>query len=111
MVFQTLESNGRETILADMKKIGVIVNTKRPRAPQVLDELRQLAEKHRFALYAEDAVMAKALGAELIPVAAFGKKVDLVLALGATAQCCIPRAHCMDRMCRSWGSTSAASAS
>jgi propionyl-CoA carboxylase alpha chain len=37
-----------------MKKIGVIVNTKRPRAPQVLDELRQLAEKHRFALYAED---------------------------------------------------------
>jgi NAD+ kinase len=65
-----------------MKKIGVIVNTKRPRAPQVLDELKQLAEKHRFALYAEDAAMAEALGAELIPVETFGKKVDVVLALG-----------------------------
>ena len=77
-----MEINGRETILAGMKKIGVIVNTKRPRAPQVLGELRQLAEKHRFALYAEDAAMAEALGAERIPVAAFGKKVDVVLALG-----------------------------
>jgi NAD+ kinase len=65
-----------------MKKIGVIVNTKRPRAPQVLDELRELAEKHRFSLYAEDAAMAEALEAEQIPLENFGKKVDLVLALG-----------------------------
>lgn len=65
-----------------MKKIGVIVNTKRLRAPQVLDELRQLAEKHRFSLFAEDASMAEALGAELIPIDVFRKTVDVALALG-----------------------------
>lgn len=65
-----------------MKRIGVIVNTKRPRAPQVLDELKRLAEQHKLTLYAENAEMAEALGAELIPVESFGKKVDVVLALG-----------------------------
>jgi NAD+ kinase len=65
-----------------MKKIGVIVNTKRPRASHVLRELRQLAVKHRFSLYAEDAAMAEALGAEHIPIESFGKKTDVVLALG-----------------------------
>jgi NAD+ kinase len=65
-----------------MKKIGVIVNTKRPRAPQVLEELRQLAAQHRFGLYAENAEMAKALGAECIPIEAFGTKVDVALAMG-----------------------------
>jgi len=65
-----------------MKKIGVIVNTKRPRAPEVLNELKRLAEQHRFVLYAEDAEMAESLGAELIPVETFGKTVDVALALG-----------------------------
>jgi len=65
-----------------MKKIGVIVNTKRPRAPQVLNELKRLAEQHRFTLYAEDAAMAEALGAEFLPVESFGKTVDVALALG-----------------------------
>ncbi len=65
-----------------MKKIGVIVNTKRPRAPQVLEELRQLAAQHGFRLYAENAEMAEALGAECIPVAEFGKSVDVALAMG-----------------------------
>ena len=65
-----------------MKKIGVIVNTKRPRAPQVLDELRQLAAEHRFKLYAENAEMADVLGAEHIPIEAFGSTVDLALSLG-----------------------------
>jgi len=65
-----------------MKKIGVIVNTKRPRAPEMLNELRQLAETHRFKLYVENAPMAEALGAELIPVETFGKTVDVALALG-----------------------------
>ncbi len=65
-----------------MKKIGVIVNTKRPRAPEILDELRRLVELHHFALYAENAEMASALGAELIPIETFGKTVDVALALG-----------------------------
>ncbi len=66
----------------DMKKIGVIVNTKRPRAPQVLDELRQLAQRHRFKLYAESAEMAEMLEAEQIPVDTFRNTVDVALALG-----------------------------
>ncbi len=70
------------TYTAAMKKIGVIVNTKRPRAPQVLNELKQLAAQHRFRLYAESAEMAEALDAERIPVETFGSTVDVALALG-----------------------------
>lgn len=65
-----------------MKKIGVIVNTKRPRAEGVLAELRQLAADHGFKLYAEDAAMAKILGAEHLPVESIAKQVDVALALG-----------------------------
>ncbi|MDF7825098.1 NAD(+)/NADH kinase [Pontiellaceae bacterium B12227] len=65
-----------------MKNIGVIVNTKRPRADHVLSELRRLAEGHGFKLFAEAAEMAATLGAEHLPVCRFGKKVDMVLALG-----------------------------
>ncbi|MDF7800855.1 NAD(+)/NADH kinase [Pontiellaceae bacterium B1224] len=65
-----------------MKKIGVIVNTKRPRADHVLSELRKLAEGHSFELYAEKAEMARALGAQHLPVSEFGNKVDVALALG-----------------------------
>jgi NAD+ kinase len=65
-----------------MKKIGVIVNTKRPRAEHVLGELRQLAEAHGFRLFAEDESMAGRLGAERLPVADFAQKVDVALALG-----------------------------
>ncbi|VGO11600.1 NAD kinase [Pontiella desulfatans] len=67
---------------AAMKKIGIIVNTKRPRAAHILGELRRMAESHGFQLYAEDAAMAKTLGAELLPASAFGGKVDVALALG-----------------------------
>jgi NAD+ kinase len=65
-----------------MKKIGVIVNTKRPRAADLLGELRQLAEGHGFKLYAENAEMAETLDAEHLPVKLFAKKVDVALALG-----------------------------
>ncbi len=65
-----------------MKKIGVIVNTKRPRAEGVLAELRRLAGEHDFTLYAENASMAEALGAEHLPVASFAQQVDVALALG-----------------------------
>ena len=65
-----------------MKKIGVIVNTKRPRAEGVLAELRQLAGEYGFALYAEDASMAETLGAEHLPVVSFAQQVDVALALG-----------------------------
>lgn len=65
-----------------MKNLGIIVNTKRPRAPEVLDELRRLIDKHRFNVYAEDADMAETLGGEQLPVEAFGKTVDVALALG-----------------------------
>ena len=59
-----------------MKKIGVIVNTKRPRAADLLGELRQLAEGHGFKLYAENAEMAGMLGAEHLPIESFAKKAD-----------------------------------
>ncbi len=65
-----------------MKKIGVIVNTKRPRAEGILAELRTLAEGYGFKLYAEDATMAEMLGAEHIAVESFGQQVDVVLAMG-----------------------------
>ncbi|MEI6892578.1 MAG: NAD(+)/NADH kinase [Pontiella sp.] len=65
-----------------MKKIGVIVNTKRPRADHVLSELRRRANVHGFKLFAERADMAEKLGAEYLPVSEFGKKVDVALALG-----------------------------
>lgn len=65
-----------------MKKIGVIVNTKRPRAESVLSELRRLAEGHGFKLYAENVEMAGLLGAEHLPVEAFAKHVDIALAMG-----------------------------
>ena len=67
---------------SDMKKIGVIVNTKRPRADHILSELRQLAEGHGFKLFAEEPAMAEILGAEHLPISKFGKKVDVALALG-----------------------------
>lgn len=65
-----------------MKKIGVIVNTKRMGAAHVLGEVRRLCEGHGFELYAEDAAMAETLGAKHIPVEEFGAKVDAALALG-----------------------------
>lgn len=65
-----------------MKKIGVIVNTKRPRAEGVLSELRRLAEGHGFKLYAEDAEMAELLGAAHLPIESFAKQVDIALAMG-----------------------------
>ncbi len=65
-----------------MKKIGVIINTKRPRAEDVLSELRRLAEAHGFKLYAENAEMAGLLGAEHLPAESFGETVDVALALG-----------------------------
>ena len=67
---------------APMKKIGVIVNTKRPRAEGVLAELRSLAEGHGFQLFAEDAAMAETLGAEHLPVGSFADRVNVALALG-----------------------------
>jgi len=65
-----------------MKKIGVIVNPKRLRAEGVLDELRREAQRHGFKLFAEEPAMAEALGAEHLPVEAFGATVDVALAMG-----------------------------
>ncbi len=65
-----------------MKNIGVIVNTKRPRAAHVLGDLSKQAGARGFKLFAEDAEIAEALHAEHLPVESFGKKVDVVLALG-----------------------------
>jgi len=65
-----------------MNKIGVIINTKRPRAKDVLSELRELAGQHGFELYAESAEMAEVLGGVHIPVEDFANNVDVTLALG-----------------------------
>jgi len=65
-----------------MKNIGVIINTKRPRAAHVLAQLREGAARHGFTLFAENAEMAETLQARHIPVSEFGGTVDLALALG-----------------------------
>jgi NAD+ kinase len=65
-----------------MKKIGVIVNTKRPRADHVLREFRELSAALGFELFAENPGMARTLGAELLPISEFGKVVDVTLAMG-----------------------------
>lgn len=65
-----------------MKKIGVIVNTKRLREESTLAELRRLAEAHDLQLYAENERMAGLLGAEYLPVESFAGKVDIALAMG-----------------------------
>lgn len=65
-----------------MKKIGVIVNPKRPRADDILCELRALAKQHAITLYAEDAEMAEILDATHLPIQDFSKEVEAVLAMG-----------------------------
>lgn len=65
-----------------MKKIGVIVNTKRPRAENVLSELKRLAGEYGFELYAEEESMARTIGAEHLPISDFGKTVDVALSMG-----------------------------
>ncbi len=65
-----------------MKKIGVIVNTKRSCTEEVLSELRRLACRHRFGLYAEDAVIAETIGAGHLPIADFAEEVEVALAMG-----------------------------
>ena len=65
-----------------MKKIGIIVNTKRPRAKDFLDELRHEAQSHGFELFAENREMARILGAGYLPVEEFRSQVDVALALG-----------------------------
>ncbi len=65
-----------------MKKIGVVVNTKRPGAGGVLSELREQAGALGFALFTEREDMVEPLGATYLPVAEFGEKVDVALALG-----------------------------
>lgn len=65
-----------------MRKIGVIVNTKRLRSEGVLAELRRLSAGHGFELYAENAEIAEILGAEHLPIGLFAKKVDVALAFG-----------------------------
>ena len=65
-----------------MKKIGVIVNTKRPRTDNVLEELRSLAKVHDFTLFAENPKMAGILGVEHLPIESFASQVDIALAMG-----------------------------
>lgn len=65
-----------------MKKLGIIVNTKRQRSEGVLAELRELSAKLGLALFAEDAGIAALLGAEHLPVDRFSDTVDVALAMG-----------------------------
>lgn len=65
-----------------MNRIGIIVNTKRPRSPEILGRIRRWAAGCGMELYAETAEMAGLLGATCVPIEDFGKTVDLVFALG-----------------------------
>jgi NAD+ kinase len=65
-----------------MKKIGVIVNRKRPHASAVLDEVKTCAAHYGFELFAEDEGIATLLEATHLPTEQFGATVDVVLSLG-----------------------------
>lgn len=73
---------GEGLYTALVKNIGVIVNTKRPRSPDILAELGRLAAGHGLRLYAENTDLLSVLGAEHLPVDAFPGKVDVALAMG-----------------------------
>ena len=68
--------------LSSMKKIGIILNTKRLQADCVLSELRAEATRYGFELYTENPALAEALHATFLPTCDFPKKIDLALALG-----------------------------
>lgn len=65
-----------------MKKVGVIINTKRARADLILNELKKETKRHGFQLFVEREDMAKLLDATLIPTKRFASEVDVVLAMG-----------------------------
>jgi NAD+ kinase len=65
-----------------MKKIGVIVNTKRSCTAEVLSELRRLADQYGFALYAENIKIAETIGAKHLAIEDFATEVELALAMG-----------------------------
>ena len=65
-----------------MKNIGVIINTKRSRARAAVEELKELAARHGFSLFAEKADIAEMLEAEHMPASGFGSRMDAVLAMG-----------------------------
>jgi len=65
-----------------MKKIGVIVNTKRPQAENVLKELAQKARERGFTLFTEDKATAELLGGKMLSAEEFASETDVVLAMG-----------------------------
>jgi len=65
-----------------MKKIGVVVNTKRTRAKGILSKFRRISESHGFQLHADNMEMARILDADYLPIDEFSKKIDVAIAMG-----------------------------
>ena len=79
---QFLANMGCASYSAFMKKVGVIINPKRARAENTLEQLRTAAVRHEWELLCDQPAMAERLGASSISVDLFADEVELVLALG-----------------------------
>ena len=67
---------------ARMKRVGVIINPKRARAENTLEQLRAAALRHGWELVCDQLEMAERLSASSMEVGSCANEVDLVLALG-----------------------------
>lgn len=65
-----------------MKRIGIIINTKRCSTEEVLEELLRISEEYGFELFFENREMASGLNRDYLPIGLFPESVDVVLALG-----------------------------
>ena len=81
-VRQFLANMGCASYSARMKRVGVIINPKRARAENTLEQLRAAALRHGWELVCDQLEMAERLSASSMEVGSFANEVDLVLALG-----------------------------
>ena len=65
-----------------MKKIGIIINSKRKRSNDTLNLLNDLGKKYSLDLYTNDKKMTNVLDAKFISEDNFSNTVDMVFALG-----------------------------
>lgn len=65
-----------------MKKIGIIANCGKKRAPAVLRRVAQLARKHRLQLFTDQATGRLLTSAAVLPVERFASTVSAIVALG-----------------------------
>ena len=79
---QFLANMGSASYTVQMKRVGVIINPKRARAENTLEQLQSAAVRHDWELVCDQPAMAERLGALSMALDLFADEVELVLALG-----------------------------